>query len=99
MATSEYLATLDIKRYFFSTYSQASVSLFATQFNADWASVLGGTVAVTATTAAPLVALIIINANLVLTVNPGDFVGFNYGNWQVVQASKMSGLSFTASTV
>jgi hypothetical protein len=96
MAQVEYLATPDIKRYFFSQYSQGSVSAFATQFATDWPS---ASIAVTATAGAPTVALIIVNANLVLTVNPTDWVGFNYGNWQVVPNSKMSGLSFTASSV
>lgn len=99
MAQVEYLAVPDIKRYFFTQYpaSGSSVAAFSTTFNTDWSGSLPGTVQALATTAAPLVAILIINGQVV-TVNPGDWIGFNYGQWIVVPNSKMSGTSYTASS-
>lgn len=100
MAQIEYLAVPDIKRYYFSQYpaSGSSVAAFSTIFNTDWAANLSVAVQALATTALPLVAILIVN-NQVLTVNPGDWIGFNYGQWTVVPNSKMSGTSYTPSTV
>lgn len=96
MATSDFLASTT-PIYKFTQYSQGSVSAFSTAFNTDWSSVLPGTVQALATTAAPTVAILIINGQI-LTVNPTDWVGFNLGNWQVVPNSKMAGLQFTPTT-
>jgi hypothetical protein len=100
MAQVEYLASPDIKRYFFTQYpaTGSSVSAFSTTFNADWTANLNGTVQALATTAAPLVAILIISGT-VFVVNPGDWIGFNYGQWIVVANSRMSGLSYVASSV
>lgn len=98
MAQVEYLAVPDIKRYFFSQYSQGSVSAFSTQFNTDWSASLAVPVQALATSAAPLVAILIIN-NVVVVVNPTDWIGFNYGVWIVVPNSKMTGLSYAAASV
>ena len=100
MAQVEYLAVPDIKRYFFTQYpaTGSSVAAFSTSFNTDWSANLTVAVQALATTAAPLVAILIIRGQ-VLTVNPGDWIGFNYGMWIVVPNSKMSGLSYVASSV
>lgn len=96
MATAHFLAT-GTAIYQFSQYSQASVALFSTQFNTDWSSVLGGTVQLLSTTAAPLVALFIWN-NDVYAINQTDWIGFNNGSWMVVPNAKMSGLLFSPTT-
>ncbi|HEY2089843.1 MAG TPA: hypothetical protein VGH54_27960 [Mycobacterium sp.] len=59
MATSDYLDK-QVKIYKFSQYTQTTVSAFSTQFNTDWASVLGGTVQLLATSAQPLQAIFIV---------------------------------------
>jgi hypothetical protein len=56
MATSDYLDK-QVKIYKFSQYTQSTVAAFSTQFNTDWASTLGGTVQLLATTAQPLQAI------------------------------------------
>jgi hypothetical protein len=58
VATSDYLDK-QVKIYKFSQYTQSTVAAFSTQFNTDWASVLGGTVQLLATTAQPLQAVFI----------------------------------------
>lgn len=99
MATSDFLLTSVIHIYRFSQYSQASVALFSTQFNTDWGAFLSGTVQALATTAAPLVAVLIVSPTQHLYVNPTDWVGFNYGYWQVVPNTNMSGATFTPTTI
>jgi len=98
MAATEYLANAQISRYFFTNYSQGSVSAFSTQFNTDWSAVLGVTVQALATTAAPTVAIVIIPNGPTLTLNPTDNIGFNYGNWTVVTAAQLAS-KYTASSV
>lgn len=75
---------------------------------ADWgasgtvAQLLPSTFQVLTNSNAPTAALVIVNSNLVLTVNPGQWVGYNYGNWQVLNNTQMtSGASqlFTPATV
>jgi hypothetical protein len=58
MATSDYLDK-QVKIYKFSQYTQSTVAAFSTQFNTDWASALGGTVQLLATSAQPLQAIFI----------------------------------------
>lgn len=58
MATADYLDK-QVKIYKFSQFTQSTVALFSTQFNTDWASTLGGTVQLLATTAQPLQAVFI----------------------------------------
>ena len=101
MAATEFLQTAQINRYYFTQYPStgSSVAAFSTLFNSDWSSVLGGTVQALATTAAPTVAIIVIGPNQVLTVNPGDWVGFNAGAWSVLPNSKMSGVLYTPASV
>lgn len=59
MATSDYLDK-QVKIYKFSQYTQSTVAAFSTQFNTDWASTLGGTVQLLATSAQPLQAIFIV---------------------------------------
>jgi hypothetical protein len=59
VATSDYLDK-QVKIYKFSQYTQSTVAAFSTQFNTDWASTLGGTVQLLATTAQPLQAVFIV---------------------------------------
>jgi len=98
MAATEYLANAQISRYFFTTYSQGSVSAFSTQFNTDWSTVLPGTVQALATTAAPTVAIVIIPNGPVVTLNPTDSIGYNYGTWTVVTAAQLAA-KYTSSSV
>lgn len=71
MATSDYLDK-QVKIYKFSQYSQTTVALFSTQFNTDWASTLGGTVQLLATSAQPLQAVFIApNTGQVFYINGG----------------------------
>jgi hypothetical protein len=88
----QYLKTTDIKRYLLTTYSQGSVSAFATQFVTDWASALpnGGLgLGVVAKPGAATVAEVCVSPGLVLEVNPGDACGWNYGSWTVVPAAAL----------
>lgn len=95
MATSEFLYTTDIRRYSFSHYTEGSVAAFATQFNTDWAAVLGGTVAVVAKPGAATTALIILSSSQVADVPSGSWIGFNYGNWAVVTNADMASVRYT----
>jgi len=80
-----------VRRRYFTPYSQGSVASFATQFNTDWASVLpgGAAIGIVAKAGAATVAEIIVAPGQVLEVNPTDFVGYNFGIWEVVPAVKM----------
>lgn len=103
MAASEFLMSSQINRFFFTQYSQGSVSAFSTAFNADWGSsgqnILPAIVQALATTAAPTVAIVIINGQ-VLTVNPNDWIGYSaVSGWQVYPNSVMSGTKFTPTTL
>lgn len=98
MALTEYLATPDIKRYYFTQYA-STISAFKTSVVADLGSVLPSGFEVVTTAAAPNVAIMVISPSIVLYVNSGDWVGYNYGNWQVVSNAKMSGLQFTPASV
>jgi hypothetical protein len=82
----QYLPAPAIHRYYFTPYTQGSVSAFATQFNTDWASVLpaGGAISIAGKTGAATTAEIVISPGLVLEVPPLAVVGLNYGQWQVV---------------
>lgn len=98
MATSDFLvATTQIYKFTQYPATGSSVAAFSTTFNSDWSAVLPGTTQGLATTAAPTVAIFIIN-NIPYTVNPGDWIGFNLGVWQVVTNSKMSGQLYTPTT-
>jgi hypothetical protein len=88
----QYLKSADIRRYLLTTYSQGSVASFATQFVTDWASALpnGGTgLGVVAKPGAATVAEVIVAPGIVLEVNPGDAIGFNYSTWAVVPAAAL----------
>lgn len=105
MAAAEFLLSAQINRFFFTQYpaTGSSVAGFSTTFNSDWGAsgqnILPATVQALATTAAPLVAIVIINGQ-VLTVNPGDWIGYSAANgWQVVPNSKMSGVLYTPTTL
>lgn len=82
----------DVKRRLYTQYTQGSVASFATQFVTDWASVLpnsGQGLGVVAKPGASTVAEIVINSQLVLEVNPTDFVGMNFGVWEVIPKAQM----------
>lgn len=111
MAFTQFLAAPAIRRKYFTQYSQGSVASFATQFAADWASVLpnGGLgLGVVAKPGASTVAEVAVAANLVLEMNPLDWVGMNDGVWEVVPNASMgrtisdgatnSNTNFTSST-
>lgn len=88
----QFLKASDIRRRYYSQYSQGSVAAFATQLLIDWATYLpGGTgLTIAAKTGAATVAEIAISANQVLEVNPTDWVGFNANDgWQVIPNSSM----------
>lgn len=88
----QFLKVTDINRYLFSQYTQGSVASFATQFLIDWAAYLpGGTgLTIAAKTGAATVAEIAVTANLVLEVNPTDYVGYSPSKgWQVIPVSKL----------
>lgn len=82
-----------------------ALSGFQAALVADWgpsgtiAQVLPAGFQVLATTAAPSVAVLIINSNLVLSVSPSQWAGLNAGNWQVLPNSSMSGSVFTPASV
>ncbi len=72
MATSTFLSSSAVRRFAFSQYSVSTVSAFSTSFNTDWASVLGGTVQLLATTAQPTQAIFIApNGGPTLYINNG----------------------------
>jgi hypothetical protein len=98
VATSDFLAA-NTPIYKFTQYASTGVTVaqFSTTFNTDWSAVLGGTNQLLATTAAPNTALFIWN-NDVYSINPGDWIGFNNGVWQVVPNAKMSGQLYTPTT-
>lgn len=81
----------DIRRRNYSQYSQGSVAGFATQFNIDWGSSIAGgqAISISAKAGAATVAEVVISPGLVLELNPGDFVGYNFQVWEVVPAAKM----------
>lgn len=86
MAT-QFLSASSIRRYSFTRYL-TSLATFQTAFRAD-IPVLATTEAL-ATVAAPTVAIIVTpNNGPVLTVNLNDWLGFNYGVWQVVTTAQM----------
>jgi len=99
VATSEYVKTSDVKRYSFTQYVSGSLAAFKTAFAADWAAVLPAGFEVVATVGAPTIALCIVSSGQVLTVNPNDWVGFNYGSWLVVPNVQMSGSTFIATSI
>jgi hypothetical protein len=103
VAASEFLLSSQINRFYFTQYSQGSVAAFSTQFNTDWGGggqgILPATVQALATTAAPTVAIVIINGQ-VLTVNPTDWIGYSASfGWQVYPNSVMAGSKFTPTTL
>lgn len=86
MATS-FLSTPLIRRYSFTRYL-TSLATFQTAFRADIPAL--ATTEALATAAAPTVAIIVTpNSGPVLTVNLNDWLGFNYGVWQVVTTAQM----------
>ena len=88
MALTQFLRAQEIRRKYYTQYSQGSVASFATQFATDWASVLpnGGLgYGVVAKPGASTVAEVIIAPGQPsLEMNPLDWIGFNDGVWTVV---------------
>jgi hypothetical protein len=76
----------------------AALAAFQTALNANL-TVLGGSFQVLTFSASPTQAVLVISPSMVLTANPTDWVGLNYGNWQVVPNASMSGLAFVPSSV
>lgn len=87
----QYLKASDIRRRYYSQYSQGSVASFATQFNIDWGPSLpgGASISISSKAGSALVAEVEINPGLVLELNPLDWVGLNFLVWEVVPAAKM----------
>lgn len=75
------------------------LSSFQTAVNADFASVFSPVPTLVTQPAAPSVALLIVSPTQVLSISPGQYVGYNYGNWQVLPASAMNGSLFTQTNV
>jgi len=75
------------------------LAAFQTAVTADFAAVFSPVPTLVTQPAAPSVALFIVSPNQVLSVSPGQWVGYNYGNWQVLPNSVMAGSSFTPATV
>lgn len=88
MAQTGFLAVPDIKRYSFTQYL-TSIATLQTALRADFPVTLGASFEVLATTAAPTVAIIVVPSGPTLSMNLNDYIGFNYGNWQVVPAASM----------
>lgn len=76
-----------------------ALSTFQTAINADFAAYFTTVPTLVTQPSAPSVALLIVSPNQVLSISPGSYVGLNYGNWQVMPASAMSGSSFTPASV
>lgn len=76
-----------------------ALAVFQTAVNTDFASALATVPQILTMTALPTVALFIVSPQLVLSVSPGSYLGLNYGNWQVLPSSSMSGLLFTPASV
>lgn len=76
-----------------------ALSTFQTAINADFAAYFATVPTLVTQPSAPSVALLIVSPNQVLSISPGSYVGLNYGNWQVMPASAMAGLSFTPASV
>lgn len=76
-----------------------ALSTFQTAVNADFASVFSPVPTLVTQPAAPSVALLIVSPTQVLSISPGQYVGYNYGNWQVLPASAMTGSLFTQTNV
>jgi len=76
-----------------------ALSTFQTAVNADFASVFSPVPTLVTQPAAPSVALLIVSPSQVLSISPGQYVGYNYGNWQVLPSSAMNGSQFTQTNV
>lgn len=86
MAT-QFLSAPAIRRHAFTQYS-STLSAFQTAYQADIPELAA--VQALATTAAPTIAIIITpNGGPVLSVSPGQWLGYNYGNWTVVPVASM----------
>lgn len=89
MAT-QFLSTSSIRRFAFTRYL-TSIATFQTAYQADIPAL--ATTQALFTSAAPTVAIIITpNNGPVLSVNLNDYLGFNYGVWQVVPTASMGRL-------
>lgn len=92
MAFTQFLRAAEIRRKYFTQYSQGSVASFATQFVTDWAAVLpngGAGLGVVAKPGAATVAEVVVSAGQVLEMSPLDWVGYNDGVWEVVPAASL----------
>jgi hypothetical protein len=75
------------------------LSTFQTAINTDFASYFTTVPTLVTQPGAPLVALLIVSPAQVISVSPGQYAGYNYGTWQVLPASSMTGSLFTPATV
>jgi hypothetical protein len=76
-----------------------ALSSFQTAVNADFAAAFTTVPTLVTQPSAPSVALFIVSPNQVLSISPGQYVGYNYGTWQVLPASAMTGSLFTPASV
>jgi len=76
-----------------------ALSTFQTAINADFAAYFTTVPTLVTQPAAPAVALLIVSPTQVLSVSGGQYVGLNYGVWQVLPASAMTGSLFTQTNV
>lgn len=76
-----------------------ALSTFQTAINTDFAAYFTTVPTLVTQPAAPSVALLIVSPNQVLSISPGQYVGYNYGTWQVLPASAMTGSLFTQTNV
>ncbi len=75
------------------------LSTFQTVVNADFASTFTTVPTLVNQPGALLVALFIVSPSQVLSISPGQYLGYNYGTWQVLPASSMTGSLFTPASV
>lgn len=76
-----------------------ALSSFQTAVTADFAAYFSPVPTLVTQPSAPSVALFIVSPNQVLSISPGQYVGYNYGTWQVLPASAMTGSLFTQTNV
>jgi len=98
VATSEYVKNRGCQAVQLQPYVSGSLAAFKTAFAADWAAVLPAGSRWWATVACADYCAVHRLFRQVLTVEPNDWVGFNYGSWLVVRTAPTSGSNFIATS-
>lgn len=75
------------------------IAAFQTAINTDLAAYFTTVPTLVTQPGAANTPMLIVNPNLILSVPPGSWIGYNQGNWQVLPDAAMQGSVFTATNV